>query len=78
VQFLGESLLLATIGGVGGVLLGILVTAVYAALRGWGILVPQIAIVGGIVAAIVIGAVAGMYPATRAARVSPTEALRSL
>jgi putative ABC transport system permease protein len=78
VQFLGESLLLAAIGGVGGVLLGVLVTAGYAAFRGWGILVPQIAIVGGIVAAIVIGAVAGLYPASRAARVSPTEALRSL
>jgi len=78
VQFLGESLLLASIGGVGGVLLGALVTAGYAASQGWGVLVPAVAIVGGIVAALLIGAVAGLYPAMRAARVSPTDALRTL
>jgi putative ABC transport system permease protein len=78
VQFLGESLLLATFGGIGGVLLGAAVTAAYAWLQGWGILIPAVAIVGGIVAALVIGAVAGLYPAMRAARVSPTEALRTL
>ena len=78
VQFLGESLLLAGIGGVGGVLLGIAVTAAWAMFQGWGILIPPIAIVGGIVAALLIGAVAGLYPAMRAARVSPTEALRTL
>jgi len=78
VQFLGESLLLATIGGVGGVLLGSLVTAGYAASQGWDVLVPMVAIVGGIVAALLIGAVAGLYPAMRAARVSPTDALRTL
>jgi putative ABC transport system permease protein len=78
VQFLGESLLLAGIGGLGGVLLGVAVTAAYATLQGWGVLVPGVAIVGGIVAALVIGGVAGLYPAMRAARVSPTEALRTL
>ena len=78
VQFLGESLLLATFGGVGGVLLGALVTAAYSVSQGWAVLVPLVAIVGGIVAALLIGAVAGLYPAMRAARVSPTDALRTL
>jgi putative ABC transport system permease protein len=78
VQFLGESLLLAGIGGVGGVLLGSLVTAAYAASQGWDVLIPTVAIVGGMTAALLIGAVAGLYPAMRAARVSPTDALRTL
>ncbi len=78
VQFLGESLLLSTIGGIGGVALGAAVTAGYAAFQGWDVLIPQIAIIGGLTAALVIGAIAGLYPAMRAARVSPTEALRTL
>jgi len=78
IQFLGESLLLAIVGGVGGVALGAGVTAVYAWSRGWGVLIPTIAIVGGIAAAVAIGVIAGLYPAMRAARVSPTEALRTL
>jgi putative ABC transport system permease protein len=77
IQFLGEALILATIGGSAGVALGSAVTAAYAHLRGWGVLIPPVAIVGGIGAALVIGAVAGMYPAARAARLSPTEALRT-
>ncbi len=77
VQFLGEALLLSAVGGVGGVALGWAVTAVYANVRGWATLIPPVAIVGGVVAALLIGAVAGLYPAIRAARMSPTEALRS-
>jgi putative ABC transport system permease protein len=75
-QFLGEALLLALIGGIGGVLLGGLVTWVYANFRGWDTLIPTVAMVGGLLAALAIGAIAGLYPAIRAARMSPTEALR--
>ena len=78
VQFLGESLLLSGIGGLGGVALGSAVTAAYAVYQGWDVIVPTVAIVGGFAAAVLIGAVAGLYPAMRAARVSPTEALRTL
>ena len=76
-QFLGEALLLAAIGGVGGVGVGIAATAIYANIKGWATLVPPVAVLGGIAAALLIGGIAGLYPATRAARLSPTEALRT-
>lgn len=76
-QFLGEALLLAGIGGVGGVALGVLATNVYASIRGWEAIIPPVAIIGGVGAALLIGAGAGLYPAVRAARLSPTDALRT-
>jgi putative ABC transport system permease protein len=78
VQFLAESLLLAGLGGIAGVALGALVTAAYAESQGWQAVVPPVAIAGGVAAATAIGAVAGLYPALRAARLSPTDALRSI
>jgi len=74
-QFLSEAVLLGLIGGAAGVTLGIASTAVYANVKHWSIVIPTIAWTGGIVAAILIGAIAGLMPAIRAARMSPTEAL---
>ena len=74
-QFLSESLLLSFLGGVAGVLIGSLVTAAYAVYREWPASIPPLAIAGGIGATLVIGGIAGAYPAARAARLTPTAAL---
>jgi len=74
-QFLAESLLLSALGGLGGALLGIAVTAGYAASQHWPAVVPLWATTGGVLATLVIGATAGLYPAWRAARMPPTDAL---
>lgn len=78
VQFLCEAILLTVIGGAAGILLGSLATAIYASSKGWEVVVPALAWGGGFVAAIVIGMLAGLLPALRAARMAPTEALRTV
>jgi putative ABC transport system permease protein len=77
-QFLAESLLLSALGGLGGVLLGIAVTTGYAAYQAWPAVVPAWATTGALAATALIGGLAGLYPAIRAARMSPTEALATL
>lgn len=74
-QFLAESLLLSGLGGVGGVVIGIAVTAAYALSRGWPPVEPAWATAGGLAATVLIGALAGLYPAVRASRVAPATAL---
>jgi putative ABC transport system permease protein len=77
-QFLTEALALAAIGGVAGVVLGAGVTAVYASTQDERIVVPLTGVLGGVGASMLVGAIAGLYPAVRAARLAPTEALRSV
>ncbi|NEE03548.1 ABC transporter permease [Phytoactinopolyspora halotolerans] len=74
-QFLGESILLAGLGGVGGAALGGVVTAVFAASREWQFALPVWVLGGAAGATVVVGALAGVYPAARAARMPPTAAL---
>jgi putative ABC transport system permease protein len=74
-QFLSEALLLSMLGGVGGVVLGVGITAAYATFQAWTTVVPPWAMAGGVGATMVIGGLAGFYPAMRAARMPPTEAL---
>ncbi|TMM18720.1 MAG: ABC transporter permease [Actinobacteria bacterium] len=78
IQFLFEAVLLALLGGIVGVAAGVLSTAIYSSTKHWAIVVPALAWAGGLGAALVIGAVAGLLPALRAARLSPTQALWSV
>ncbi len=77
-QFLSEAILLALGGGAAGVALGVLATAVYATAKGWAIVIPSSAWASGFGAALLIGAVAGLLPAIRAARLAPADALRTV
>jgi len=76
-QFLAEALLLSIGGGVMGVLTGVVATTAYATAQRWSVLIPPLSIWPALLAAISIGGVAGLYPALRAARLAPTQALRS-
>jgi len=74
-QFLSEAILLALAGGIAGIAMGTLATAIYAHTKDWAVVIPPQAWAGGITATVVIGALAGLLPAIRAARLSPNEAL---
>jgi putative ABC transport system permease protein len=76
-QFLAESALLAVLGGIGGLLLGAGATALYAQARNEPFVIPLYALIAAPTAGLMIGAIAGLYPAMKAARLSPTEALRA-
>ncbi|MEM7341684.1 MAG: ABC transporter permease [Actinomycetota bacterium] len=75
-QFILESASLAAFGGVLGIAVGTVVTIGYARRQGWLIDIPVTALAGGVVAALLLGALAGLYPASRAARLDPADAVR--
>ena len=77
IQFLVEAILLGLIGGAAGIAIGALATSIYAHTRGWTTVIPVVAWAGGLGASMAIGAIAGILPAIRAARLSPTDALRT-
>jgi putative ABC transport system permease protein len=76
-QFLTESAVLAVLGAVAGLLIGAGATEVYAQAKHEPFVVPLYALIAAPAAGFTIGSLAGLYPATKAARLSPTEALRT-
>jgi putative ABC transport system permease protein len=77
VQFLGESVLLSLLGALAGIGLGAAATTLYASLQGWIVVVPPVSIGAAVAVAVLLGVLAGLYPAVRAARLAPATALRS-
>lgn len=77
-QFLAESVLLASVGGMAGAAGGAVVTAAWASLQGWALVVPPAVVATGLLAAALVGGIAGVYPAVRAAKLPPVAALRSV
>ena len=77
IQFLGEAVLLAGIGGVAGCVLGSALTIGFAMVNGWRLELPPWLFAAGIGAAMLVGTVSGLYPALRASRLAPMDALRS-
>ena len=75
-QFLVEALVQAGFGGVAGTLLGVVITVGYALSAGWPVDLPVAGLLGGVVAALAVGGLAGLYPASRAARLQPADAVR--
>lgn len=76
-QFLSEALVLSGAGGAAGVVMGVLITVVYSTLQDWPIAIPLWAVAGGMASTVAIGGLGGLFPAMRAARLAPTEALGS-
>ncbi|MFE2168418.1 ABC transporter permease [Streptomyces sp. NPDC059447] len=76
-QFLLEAVLMGFVGGLAGLAAGALTVYAYALAQGWPASIPAYTLVAGPVVSVLVAALAGIHPATRAARASPTEALRS-
>jgi putative ABC transport system permease protein len=76
-QFLTEAILLAGAGGVVGAVLGAAVAAAYATSQAWVVALPIAGCVAGVLGAAAVGAIAGLYPAVRAANLAPTDSLRA-
>ena len=77
IQFLAEALLLAGLGGALGCVIGVGVTYGMTAVNGWLFALPMLVVLAGLAVTVVIGAVAGLYPAIRASRTPPTAALNA-
>jgi putative ABC transport system permease protein len=76
-QFLSEALLLSALGGAGGALLGSTICALYATSQHWPTVVPAWATLGALGTTLLIGVAAGLYPAIKASKLAPAEALAS-
>lgn len=76
-QFLAESLLLTTFGGIAGIAAGLVGSLLIAGVAGWSVAVTPLTVVIPFMTSVVVGVCAGVYPAITAGRMDPVQALRS-
>jgi putative ABC transport system permease protein len=76
-QFLAESLLLTSIGGIAGIVLGLVLSSSIAGLAGWSVAVAPLTVLIPLLTSVVVGVCSGVYPAIKAGQMDPVQALRS-
>ncbi len=75
-QFLFEAIVICQIGGIGGIVLGIIIGNIVTQFVGGGFIIPWLWIFSGITLCVLVGLVSGLYPAIKASKLDPIEALR--
>jgi putative ABC transport system permease protein len=75
-QFLFEAIVICQLGGIGGIIFGIIIGNIVTTLVGVGFIIPWLWMLSGIALCLVVGLVSGIYPAIKASKLDPIEALR--
>lgn len=75
-QFLYEALVICQMGGILGIILGIIIGNLISALVGGGFIIPWLWMIGGMALCVLVGIGSGIYPAYKASKLDPVEALR--
>lgn len=75
-QFFTETIVIGQLGGLLGIILGITIGSVFAAFLEFQFIIPWMAIIAAVITSFFVALISGLYPAIKASRLDPIEALR--